>query len=321
MPAQRQPALLFRHPAFYGHDTTPHPENPHRIQAIDAELTRRGLVTDRKEVTWDPAHDHHILAVHDRSLLQNLLDLTARGGGAIDPDTPVLPDSLSTARLAAGASIAAVDAIRDWTATTALVLGRPPGHHATHERSMGFCLINTVAIAAQYARSIGFERVAIIDWDVHHGNGTQDIFYRRSDVLFCSVHRYDWPFFPGTGMANETGSGPGSGFTVNVPLATGAGDKHFISALEDKIAPRLEQFRPDLILLSAGYDAHIEDPLGGCRVTDEGFQQLSKRIRNLADRLTEGRLIVVLEGGYQPRALARCVADIVEALDTSRTTD
>ena len=315
MPDRSPTTLVFRHPAFAGHDTRPHPENPDRIRAIEAELARRNLLADRPEPVWAPAMEEQITRVHDPALLTTLEKITRVGGGWIDADTTVLPDSLAAARLAAGAGVAAVDAIRASNAKTAFVLGRPPGHHATADRAMGFCLLNTIAIAAAHARATGFARVAIIDWDVHHGNGTQDIFYDRDDVLFCSVHRHGWPFFPGTGDADERGRGPGQGFTLNVPLAAGAGDADVCAALAEHIAPAVERFRPELILLSAGYDAHVVDPLGGLAVTDEGFRALAKATKGLADRLCGGRLIAVLEGGYHPQALARGVADTVEILD------
>jgi acetoin utilization deacetylase AcuC-like enzyme len=307
--------LVFRDPAFAGHDTSPHPENPTRIHAIDAELARRNLLDDRQAPAWELASVAHITRVHDVSLLKTLETLTAAGGGWIDADTPVLDDSLDAARLAAGAGIAAVDAVREGRASTAFVLGRPPGHHATATRAMGFCLLNTIAIAAAHARSVGFARVAIVDWDVHHGNGTQDIFYERDDVLYCSTHRYGWPFFPGTGSADERGQGAGDGFTVNVPLDAGAGDDEVRAALIDHVVPAVERFAPDIVLLSAGYDAHFEDPLGGLAVTDDGFRALATLTRNLAGRVCEGKLIAVLEGGYNPHALARGVADTLEILD------
>lgn len=317
MTAHRSPTLLYRHPAFAGHDTSPHPENPARIFALDAELTRRGLLHERLVPRWDPATDEQILRVHDASLLASLMRLEERGGGSVDPDTLVFPDSLHVARLAAGAGVHAVESVASGRAMTAAVLGRPPGHHATRTRALGFCLLNTIAIAAAHARHMGFERVAIIDWDVHHGNGTQDIFYTRADVLFCSSHRYGWPFFPGTGDADERGSGEGTGFTLNVPLRQGGGDQEITAALEQQIAPAVRRFNPDILLLSAGFDAHQEDPLGGMRVTDAGFRTVSARTRALADDVADGRLVAVLEGGYHPAASARCVADLIEILDAS----
>jgi acetoin utilization deacetylase AcuC-like enzyme len=307
--------LLYRHPAFLGHDTGLHVEHPSRIVALDAELDRRGLLDGRPTLDWSPATDEHILRAHDPALLTGLERLTEDGGGEIDPDTPLLPDSLAAACLSAGAGVDAVDRIIRGEAGRAFIAGRPPGHHATRSRAMGFCLLNTIAIAACHARASGIERVAIIDWDVHHGNGTQDIFASDPDVLFCSSHRYGWPFFPGTGHHAERGTGPGKGATLNVPLAPGDGDDQIMAALRERIAPAVRAFRPGLLLLSAGYDAHIDDPLGGLRVTDAGFRALATAVRDLADELAGGRLIAVLEGGYHPAASARCIADTIAIFD------
>jgi acetoin utilization deacetylase AcuC-like enzyme len=308
--------LLFRHDAFAGHDTgTWHPENPSRVVAINNELEHRGMVRDRAVPRWEPATDEQILRVHSSRLLDSLARLSGAGGGQVDPDTIVRQDSLDTARLAAGAAIAAVEAVSHGEASTAFILGRPPGHHATATRAMGFCLLNTIAIAAAHALDTGFRRVAIVDWDVHHGNGTQDIFYARNDVLFASTHRYDRWFFPGTGGADDTGTGPGVGFTLNVPLAAGDGDAEIIRAFDGAILPRVRDFAPDIILVSAGYDAHQDDPLGGLTVTDAGFRALVERVVDVSRQHAGGRIIAVLEGGYHPTSSARCIADTIEGLD------
>ncbi len=310
--------LVYRHAAFSGHDTGSwHPEHPSRIVAIDNILHERGLLSGRRTPSWEPATDEQILRVHDPSLLHELTAITDAGGGEIDPDTVVQPDSLDVARLAAGAAVAAVDAVLAGEARTAFVLGRPPGHHATRDRAMGFCLLNTVAIAAAHARASGVQRVAILDWDVHHGNGTQDIFADRADVLFCSSHRYDGWFFPGSGSAAETGIGAGAGFTVNAPLSPGEGDAEILAAWDRRILPAVDRFQPELILISAGYDAHRDDPLGGLRVTDDGFRALGERVVEVAAHHAEGRVVAVLEGGYDPLASARCAADTLAILDRS----
>lgn len=317
MPPVRS-TLVYRHAAFEGHDTGPwHPEHPSRVVALDNILHERGLLSGRRLPSWEPATDEQILRVHDPALLNELTAITVAGGGAIDADTVVLPDSLAAARLAAGAAIAGVDAILAGEARTAFVLGRPPGHHATRDAAMGFCLLNTIAIAAAHARASGVGHIAILDWDVHHGNGTQDIFLDRPDVLFCSSHRYDGWFFPGTGSAAETGVGAGQGFTVNAPLSPGDGDGEILAAWDRRILPAVERFQPELILVSAGYDAHRDDPLGGLRVTDEGFRTLAERVVGIAAHHAGGRVIAVLEGGYDPVASARCVADTLEILDRS----
>ena len=316
MTAPQHKVRIYQHAACSGHDTTPHPENPTRLHAIGAELQRRGLLDHRPIPHWPAATDEHILRVHDKRLLNTLKTLEASGGGRIDADTHVLPDSLQAARIAAGAGVHAIDAVQSGEIRNAFVLGRPPGHHATRSQSMGFCLLNTIAITAAHARAVGFKRVAIIDWDVHHGNGTQDIFYDRGDVLFCSIHQYG-NIFPGSGASHEQGAREGAGATLNVPLKVGDSGGAILSAMIRHVIPAVHAFQPDLILLSAGYDAHREDPLGGLRATDGDFQDLSTLTRNLADDLTDGRLISVLEGGYQPSALGRCVADTIEILDAS----
>lgn len=316
MTASQHKVRIYRHSAFVGHDTTPHPENPSRSIAIDAELQRRRLLGNRPTPQWSPATDEQILHVHDKRLLQRLEDITGSGGGEIDADTLIFPDSLQAARMAAGAGVHAVDSVRSGEIRNAFVLGRPPGHHATRTQSMGFCLLNTIAITAAHARAVGFQRVAIIDWDVHHGNGTQDIFYDQGDVLFCSIHQYG-NIFPGSGASNERGVGDGTGTTLNVPLKAGDSGGAIVGAMTRHVIPAVRAFRPDLILLSAGYDAHREDPLGGLRASDTDFQELSTLTRDLAYETTGGCLIAVLEGGYQPLALGRCVADTIEILDAS----
>jgi acetoin utilization deacetylase AcuC-like enzyme len=246
-------------------------------------------------------------------LLGGLESIAQAGGGWIDADTMVGRDSVDVARLSAGAAIAAVNAVIDGPSSRAFVISRPPGHHATPSRSMGFCLINTVAIAAAHALQHGLDRVAILDWDVHHGNGTQDAFYDRSDVFYCSLHRS--PFYPGTGAASETGAGSGIGSTLNIPLPTQTGDTTYLHLLRNVVMPAINAYEPELLLVSAGYDAHRGDPLGGMGVTKPGFQEFTRIAIEIAEDRCDGRLVLVLEGGYDPPALARCVADAVEILD------
>lgn len=282
------------------------------MRGIDRELERRELISHRPAVAFAPASDEQILRVHTEAHLRRLETLAARGGGWIDTDTVVREDSVDVARLSAGAACAAVDALSDGQIDRAIVISRPPGHHATPNRAMGFCLFNTVAIAAEHARANGYDRVAIIDWDVHHGNGTQDAFYGRSDVLFCSMHQ--WPYYPGTGAASETGSGEGVGCTRNVPLPAGSTDDDYVRVMRDAFRPAVESFEPDLVLISAGYDAHVHDPLGDMLVTDSGFRVLMQEAIELGNQFG-GKLLVVLEGGYLVQALAGCVADAIDVLD------
>jgi len=232
----------------------------------------------------------------------------------IDPDTVASPGSWEAALRAIGAASAAIDAVVAGAAHNAFAAVRPPGHHAETARAMGFCLFNTVAIAARYAQKThGLERVAIVDWDVHHGNGTQDAFYETDEVLFCSVHQ--WPLYPGTGAASERGAGRGVGYTINVPLAPGANDEAYMEVFDQAILPAANAFRPQIVLISAGFDAHVSDPLGGMLVTERGFGDLARRVVRVADDHADGRVVSFLEGGYDPPALAASVVATLAALD------
>jgi acetoin utilization deacetylase AcuC-like enzyme len=307
-------AALLRSLSFLGHDTGDHVENPGRIRAIERELQRRNAIVGRPDVPFQPLSVDEIGVTHDPRYLVALERYTAMGGGWIDSDTFCGSDSLAVARLAAGAGVAAVDAALHGGVKRAFVLGRPPGHHATAARGMGFCLLNSIAIAANHALANGIERVAIVDWDVHHGNGTQDIFYESDRVLFCSTHRYGG-FYPGTGAASERGQGVGLGFTLNVPMRAGDGDRTVTSAFRDVILPAVAAFEPQLMLVSAGFDAHRADPLGGLAMTEQGFYELAAMTVETADRFAEGRLVALLEGGYDPDALGRSVFATIAALD------
>ncbi len=309
----RSRTAILRSTAFLKHDTGDHPERASRVIAIDCELERRHLLGNRPSVACSPADDARILQVHAPEMLARLESLAAAGGGWLDSDTVVLPESVDVARMAAGAAINAVNAMLDRRIDRAFVIGRPPGHHATRRQSMGFCLLNTAAIAAAHAIQRGFERVAILDWDVHHGNGIQDIFYGRRDVLYCSLHQS--PLYPGSGESDETGAGEGKGYTINIPLPAGAGDRRFLDSLRSTVVPAIDRFAPRMLIISAGYDAHVEDPIGGMRVTEPGFREMMEVAVDLAARHCQGKLIVILEGGYQASALARCVADAIEVLD------
>ncbi len=313
MPAEL--TAIVRDDAFAGHDTGMHPEHPRRYRAILAALGDAGMLDDGRDLAHEPASDEAILRAHTADHLRLLTEIASAGGGWIDPDTMVAPDSLDAARRAAGAAIAATESAL--AGRTAIALGRPPGHHATANQAMGFCLLNSVAIAAAHARHRGIERVAIVDWDVHHGNGTQDIFYEDVDVRYASIHQS--PLYPGTGHPGETGRGAGAGATLNTPLPPGAGDAEWLDAFDTRVAPFIREARPGLILLSAGFDAHRDDPIGGCNVTDDGFAALIARTRDLAGQLSDGRLAVVLEGGYDPDALGRCVVRTVRELDPATT--
>ena len=306
-------AALFRSATFRDHDTGGHPENAGRLVAIDNALERFGLLSGRPEIPFAAATDEALARVHDPRYIAGVRGFAAQGGGLLDADTAVSPRSVDVASLAAGAGIAAVDAALDGRAKRGLVLARPPGHHATPSRGMGFCLFNTVAVAAAHALSRGMDRVLIVDWDVHHGNGTQDAFYESEEVLFCSVHQ--WPLYPGTGAASERGSGRGAGYTLNVPLSAGADDGAYAEIFDQMILPAADDFRPQLVLVSAGFDAHADDPLGGMRVTAQGFGDLARRVVQVAENHAAGRVVAILEGGYDPPALAASVVATLAALD------
>jgi len=312
-PRPTRTTALLRSPRFQGHDTGGHPENPTRMAAIDAALVAAGEPANRPDIPFHLAPVQALARVHDSGYLEGLQDLTDRGGAWLDHDTMLGPDSLETARLVSGAVIAGVEAVAAAAAPRAFILGRPPGHHATPSRGMGFCLLNHVAIGAAHALTLGPERIAIVDWDVHHGNGTQDIFYETDKVLVCSVHQS--PLYPGTGAASERGQGLGEGFNLNLPLPARQDDMVYESVFREAILPAVRAFGPDLILISAGFDAHRADPIGGMRLTESGFATLASLVTDLADDMCGGRVVAVLEGGYDPPALARSVIAVLDALD------
>ena len=256
------------------------------------------------------AVDADLLRIHTVAYVKTISG--TRGKAVmLDPDTFTSPESEEVARLAGGAVLAGVDAALDGpTGSRALAAVRPPGHHAEADRAMGFCLYNNIAVGAAYARSRGCARVAIVDYDVHHGNGTQRAFYEDPTVLFISSHQY--PYYPGTGAAHETGRGAGLGYTLNLPLDAGARDADVLGRYEREAVPALEAFRPDLLMVSAGFDAHERDPLAGCRMTTEGFRALSGLLVGAADRLCEGRVVFVTEGGYDLTALVECLQAVID---------
>jgi acetoin utilization deacetylase AcuC-like enzyme len=298
---------------FLDHDDPDHPENARRLRAITALLDQSGIAGELYPLPIRPATEAEIAAVHDRRLIEALQILAYEGGGPIGLDTYMTSDSWAAAALAAGAVIQATEAVVRGEVSNAFALVRPPGHHATPTRSMGFCLINNVAVAAQYAREqLGIERVAIIDWDTHHGNGTQDIFYDDAHVLYCSTHT--WPLFPGTGDWREMGEGSGLGLTLNVPLPYYLDDEGYNQAYDQLIIPAVRHFRPEIILVSAGYDAHWSDPLAPMNATVAGFASIARKVYNLAADVCSGRLVCALEGGYNLQALAACVLATLRVL-------
>ena len=284
------------------------------MQVVASEFRRRGgMVAEPR-----PATDEELERIHDREYLGLIRD-TADRAAALDPDTFTSPDTCDAALLAAGAVLAGVDHVLDaGRGARALAMVRPPGHHAERNRAMGFCLFNNIAAGAAYARARGLSRVAVVDYDVHHGNGTQWAFYDDPAVLFISSHQF--PFYPGTGAAEETGSGRGVGFTANFPLEAGATDADY-ERVYSTVAAILRQFRPELIFLSAGFDAHMDDPLGGMRLTTPQFGRLTALVGAVADECCEGRVVAVTEGGYDLKALAACLRVVVDVLDCSTALD
>jgi acetoin utilization deacetylase AcuC-like enzyme len=296
---------------FAEHQTPPgHPESPERAEVMDviaAEWRQHG-----GEVAVPGAVTRAQLArVHDPSYLARIA-ATSGKAVALDADTYTSPESAEIALLAAGAAVDAVDRVMSTPGTRALALMRPPGHHAERDRPMGFCLYNNIAVAAAHARTLGADRVAIIDYDVHHGNGTQHIFERDPNVLYISTHQY--PYYPGTGAATEVGIGAGAGFTVNLPLEAGAVDEDYRVVFTDVVLPVLRQFKPDLILLSAGFDAHERDPLGGMRLTTPAFGAMTAALVQVAEECCRGRMAAMMEGGYDLRALGECLRTVTAVM-------
>lgn len=300
-------------PLFLEHDTGVHPENGNRMLATMALLQECGLLAKLARIPARDASPEEAALVHDPAYVAAVRRAAEGGGGWVDPDTLITPRSYDVAMRVVGGTLAALDAVMRQDVTSAFCLVRPPGHHATPDQAMGFCLFNHVAVAAAYARrTYGLERVAIVDYDVHHGNGTQDAFYGDPGVLYISTHEY--PFYPGTGAAREIGAGAGRGCNVNIPMPHGAGDEAYRRAFEDVAMPALHRYRPQLVLVSAGYDAHFADEIAGQQLSVDGFGALVSMVKDAAAELCDGRLLLALEGGYHLVALPWCVRRTIEVL-------
>jgi acetoin utilization deacetylase AcuC-like enzyme len=308
------------HPIYLEHQTgSGHPECPERLTAILQEMEKAGLKEALVNLTPAKCQREHIAAVHTDDLIESIERLSGPYLHHVDADTVVSEKSFEAALYAAGAGIAAADAIMEGKVDNAFCALRPPGHHAGSNRAMGFCLFNNIAIAARYLRQAhGIGKVLIIDWDVHHGNGTQEIFYEDPTVLYFSSHQY--PHYPGAGSMQEGGSGKGVSFTVNAPLRAGCGDTEYQQVYEKMLLPVAEVFKPDFVLISAGFDAHKDDPLASMRLTEEGFAQLTRMAVDIAGKFSGDRLISMLEGGYDLRALGASVVAHVETLCGLRET-
>jgi acetoin utilization deacetylase AcuC-like enzyme len=300
-------------PLYLEHGTHGHPEEPARLQALVSHLKEAVVLRELAEIKARDATPPDLELVHSPDLIERVRSAARAGGAWLDPDTYVVSRSYEAALRAAGGLLAATDAVLDGEVTSVFCLVRPPGHHATRDRAMGFCLFNNVAIAAAHAlERRGLERVAIVDFDVHHGNGTQEAFYAEPRVLYASTHQY--PFYPGSGNWRETGAGPGEGTTVNLPLPFGCGRVEYLQAYRDVVAPLVRRFQPQMLFVSAGFDAHFADPLAQMRLDTRGYYEIASLLKALADELCEGRIVYTLEGGYDHTALACSVRACIDSL-------
>ena len=309
------PTALVADPVYKEHLTgTGHPERPERYEAVAAAIAKAGLGGAVLRVDQRPATDDEIALCHRRPYIDLVKREVAAGARELSTgDTNVCPRSLEVALRAAGGVLSAVDAVMSGRARNGFCVVRPPGHHARPDQGMGFCLFNNIAVAARYAqRRHGVERVLIADWDVHHGNGTQDIFYTDGSVFFFSTHQHPW--YPGTGRPDETGAGAGKGTTLNCPFPAGSGAAEILGAFRQKLLPAAKAFRPDLVMISAGFDSRLGDPLGRFTLTDDDFAALTRLLLEMADTYAQGRMVSVLEGGYNLAGLASAAVSHLRAL-------
>jgi acetoin utilization deacetylase AcuC-like enzyme len=305
---------LFSDPRMLEHIPSPtHPERPERLRAVIRHLERTGIARHCPTKPVRPATDQELLRVHSAGHIAAVDAFAASGGGQIEVDTWVSPGSSMAARLAAGAAVDAVASVIEGPGRRAFCAVRPPGHHARPDEPMGFCLFGSVAVAARDAVDrLEVDRVLIVDWDVHHGNGTQEIFYDDPNVAFLSIHRY--PFYPGSGASTETGTGRGLGLKKNVPIAFGTPRKDYLAAFRSSLEAMADKVRPELVILSAGFDAHAEDPVGNLGLEVEDFEAMTRLVLDVAETHAQGRLVSVLEGGYNVSILAGCVASHLQAM-------
>ena len=306
-------AGLVYDPVYLEHDTADHVENPQRLMSAMSHLEKTGTREKLTMLSPRPASMEELEMVHTPEYVAGIKHKAESGGGWLDPDTVMSPESYKSALYAAGGVLTAVEAVIKGEVDSAFALVRPPGHHAIHNRAMGFCIFNNVAIAARFALSVfHISRVLIVDFDVHHGNGTQDAFYADPKVLHFSTHEY--PFYPGTGGANETGTGEGEGSTVNFPMDAGWGDEEYLRAFNEVMVPVAQRFQPQLILVSAGFDPHWADHLAMMEVSITGFARMAMVLKQMAAELCQGRLVFTLEGGYNLQVVAHSVEAVFNVL-------
>ena len=301
---------------FLEHRTGEHPERPARLTAIMESLGRRGLVDRCMAVEAQPAPDEWIGKIHSSQYIRRLVSACQDDMPFIDcADSVICPDSYRVACRAVSMTLAACDIIVAGTVENAFCALRPPGHHAEHDRSAGFCLFNNIAIAARYLQQRhGLKRILIIDWDVHHGNGTQHSFEPDGTVFYCSLHQHPATCYPGTGWPDERGTGPGLGYTLNLPVQPGIDDQEYLEFFTSCFLAAVVDFRPDFILISAGFDGHRKDPLAQLNLSEHAYNEMTRQMKVLARQSCRGRLLSLLEGGYQLGALGNCVAEHVEIL-------
>ena len=297
---------------YLEHDTGPgHPEGPERIATLLPLI--QALVADITPVAARPASGEELALVHDGAYVEEVAATQHKPHFAFDADTPTSPQSYETARLAAGGFLALLDAVMSGTVDDGFAFVRPPGHHAERHRAMGFCLFNNVAVGAAYLRHRhGLQRVLIMDWDLHHGNGTQHLFESHPGVLYISTHQY--PYYPGTGAVEEVGYGDGEGYTVNLPFPAGFGDAEYREAFTRIVEPIARQYAPQFVLISAGFDAHVRDPLGGMQVTESGFKAMARSLLAVARECANGRCAAILEGGYDLTAIRDSATAVLHEL-------
>lgn len=311
------------HPRYPEHHLAGHPEHAGRIRAVWSQIDTAALASRMKKIEPQPVSEDLILTVHTRDYLELLrwIDESKQNSVHLDADTYAGPTAFEIARLSAGGVVQAVDEVLSGRADNALAAVRPPGHHAMPNHAMGFCLLGNVPIATRFAQKIhGIERVMIVDYDVHHGNGTEAMFYDDDSVLFVSTHQS--PFYPGTGAINHTGSGKGTGYTLNIPLAAGHGDSSYAALFEQVVWPAAERFKPQLIIVSAGFDSHWADPIAGMRLSLNGYAHLTRELIKMAHQFCGGKIVFAMEGGYNLDALGYGVANIAHALlDDSTVND